>query len=109
MQIFKEGVEYFRPRNFDQIDPDKERQFFKYAGSMRQVMIALAPYQSATFRSILLSQPAAESQRDRSAAERLIQFFDSLAESAAFERQQRKQKVPAEPKPIEGTLVANRS
>ena len=106
VEVFKIGVEFYRPKDFANIDPDKEQRFFKYASSMRQVLGMLAPYQSATFRSILLGQPVAETQQDESAAERLIKFFDGLAESTAFEQQQRKvEKVPAEPREDE-TMMA---
>jgi hypothetical protein len=110
MQAFKEAVQYFKPQDLANMKPDQERQFVKYATLLRSVCMALAPYQSATFRSILLSQPVAESQRDQSAAERLIQFFDSLAEAASFEREQRrKQKVKTVPRVREWQTAASPS
>jgi hypothetical protein len=106
MQALKAGVEYFMPKDFAKIDEKAERQFFKYLSTMRMVCTALAPYQSATFRSVLLSTPVAESASDQSAAERLIEFFDKLADSAVAEKP-RKAEQPV--RVIEGTLVRYRS
>jgi len=99
MQALKAGVEYFMPKDFAKIDE-------KYLSTMRMVCTALAPYQSATFRSVLLSTPVAESASDQSAAERLIEFFDKLADSAVAEKP-RKAEQPV--RVIEGTLVRYRS
>jgi hypothetical protein len=91
-EILQQGVEYFRPRRFGGFKGERERQYLRWAGELRRVLQELAPYQSPQFRAIVLSAtPTPAERHDASAAERLISFFDGLAEQRAYERRQKRQ------------------
>jgi hypothetical protein len=84
--VLREGVEHFRP-HFDRTDVESENRYLRWATALRQVLSALALYQSATYRAVLMTQPPA-AHDDPSAAERLIAFFDRMAETQAYERRE---------------------
>jgi hypothetical protein len=91
-----------------QPNPYANDEVFRFhARRAAECAVNLAPYQQPQFRSIMIQAPPPEITDERSVAEKLIEFFDNLAESAKVARGGVKAAAaPRRAGPlIEGTLV----